>query len=168
MFVTRKGLLAAGFGLLGAVASGLPLNPAVAASSNTTFQVTATVAATCLISATNLAFGSYTGTLVNATSTITVTCSNTTPYNVGLDVGTSSGAAVSSRKMGGPGGALLGYALFRDSGHTQNWGNTVGTDTASGTGNGSAQALTVFGQVAANQLVAPGSYSDTITATVSF
>jgi hypothetical protein len=88
--------------------------------------------------------------------------------DVGLDPGTSTGATVTTRKMTGPGGAVLAYSLSRDSAHTLNWGNTVGTDTESGSGNGSAQALTVYGQVAANQFVAPGNYTDTISATVTF
>jgi spore coat protein U-like protein len=65
-------------------------------------------------------------------------------------------------------GVLLGYGLFTDSGHVTNWGNTIGTDTVTGTGSGAAQALTVYGEIPASELVAPGSYSDTITATVSY
>jgi spore coat protein U-like protein len=140
----------------------------LAATATTTFQVTATVAATCLITATNLAFGAYTGVLVNSTSTVTVTCTNTTTWNVGLNAGTAPGATVTTRKMSGPGGALLAYSLSQDAAHTINWGNTIGTDTETGTGTGSAQALTVFGQAAAGQFVTPGAYVDTITATITF
>ncbi len=168
MFPTRRRLYAVTTGLLATLALGLPQAPANAATQTTTFQVTATVAATCLISATDLAFGSYTGALAAATSTISVTCTNTTPYNVGLSAGTATGATVTTRKMTGPAAALLNYALYRDSGHTQNWGTTIGTDTVTGTGNGSAQALTVYGQVAAGQYVTPGSYVDTITATITY
>jgi spore coat protein U-like protein len=70
--------------------------------------------------------------------------------------------------MTGPGSATLAYSLAQDSGHATNWGNTVGTDTEAGTGNGSAQSLAVYGQVAAGQYVAPGAYADTITATISY
>ena len=138
-----------------------------AATATTTFQVTATVAATCLLSATNLAFGTYAGTQTDMTSTITATCTNTTPYTVGLSVG-AGGTSVSARAMTGPGAAVLNYAMFRDSSRTLNWGNTPPTDTLGGTGNGSAQALTVYGRVAAGQFVAPGAYTDTITATITF
>ena len=130
--------------------------------------MTATVQATCLVSATPLAFGTYTGTQATSSSTVSVTCTNTTPYNVGLNAGGTTGATVSSRSMIGPGSALLGYSLFSDSARTSNWGQTIGTDTVTGTGNGSAQALTVYGQVAAGQYVAPGAYADTITATVTY
>ena len=70
--------------------------------------------------------------------------------------------------MTGPAGATLAYALYQDSAHTINWGNTVGTDTVSGTGNGSAQTLTVYGEVPAGQSVTPGAYTDTITATITY
>jgi spore coat protein U-like protein len=137
-------------------------------TATTDFTVTAIVQATCLISAGNLAFGTYTGALINSTSTISVTCTNTTPYNVGLNAGTATGATVTTREMKGPGSGLLGYSLYQNSTHTTNWGNTVGTDTEPGTGTGSVQSLTVYGQVPLGQFPAPGAYSDTITATVTY
>jgi spore coat protein U-like protein len=161
----RQKLFLAGVGLLGTLAFNLP---AVAATATATMAVTATVDSTCLISATPLAFGAYAGTQTDATSTLTVTCSNTTPYNVGLDAGLATGATVTSRAMTGPASATLAYALFQETTRTTNWGNTVGTDTVAGTGNGSAQGLTVYGRVAAGQFVTPGAYSDTITATVTY
>jgi spore coat protein U-like protein len=149
--------------------SALSLVPAAqAATATTTFAVTATVQATCTVTATALGFGTYVPSAASAaTSTISVTCTNTTPYNVGLNAGVASGATVTNRSMTGPGSALLNYALTSDSGHTTNWGNSTGS-WVGGTGNGSAQALTVYGQVAAGQYVAPGAYSDTITATVNY
>jgi spore coat protein U-like protein len=131
-------------------------------------SINTTVAVACNIAANPLNFGAYSGLLTNATSTIFVTCTNSTAYNVGLDTGTATGATVTNRSMTGPGGALLGYTLFRDSAHTSNWGNTVGTDTISGTGTGTAQSLTVYGQIPAGQYVTPGSYADTIIATVTY
>jgi spore coat protein U-like protein len=70
--------------------------------------------------------------------------------------------------MKDPSSSLLHYKLFSDSGHTINWGNTVGTDTVSKTGSGAAQTLTVYGQVPAGQYVTSGSYSDTITVTLTY
>jgi spore coat protein U-like protein len=125
----------------------------------------ATVVAGCGISATSLAFPNYSGSAVQSTSTVTVTCTDTTPYTVGLNAGTW-GASVTTRKMKN-GAAFLNYALYSDSSRTVNWGNTAGS-WVSGTGNGSPQGLTVYGQVAAGQHVAPASYTDTITATVTY
>jgi spore coat protein U-like protein len=62
----------------------------------------------------------------------------------------------------------LNYELFRDSARTLNWGNTIGTDTVAGTGNGLAQTLTVYGRILGSQLVAPGAYTDTVTATLTY
>jgi spore coat protein U-like protein len=143
---------------------------AIAATQTTTFQVTANVQAACLInSADNLDFGAYNrSTRRDATSDIKVVCTNTTNYDVGLDAGTSAGATVTTRKMTGPGGALLAYNLYSDSSRTTNWGNTVGVDTVAGVGNGNVQALTVYGRVPAGQHPTPGGYTDTITVTLTF
>jgi len=154
--------------VLGCVVFGLVSRPALAATVTTTFGVNATVQATCLVSATAMAFGTYTGVVATSTSAVSVTCTNTTPYNVGLSAGLATGATVTTRSMTGPASALLGYALFSDSARTVNWGQTIGTDTVTGTGNGSVQAITVYGQAAAAQYVAPGVYTDTITATVTY
>lgn len=130
------------------------------------FTVTATVAANCLISTTNLAFGNYVGTQLNASATVAVNCTNTTSYNVGLNAGTATGATVTTRKMKF-GTALLNYALFSNSGRTINWGSTSAQGVA-GTGSGSNQQIIVYGRVAAGQYVVPGAYSDAIIATVTY
>ena len=149
--------------LLATLATGA-VHAATATASST---ISATVQATCLISATSLGFGTYTGVLLETTSTISITCTNTTPYNVGLNVGLGTGATVTARKMMS-GANLLIYAMYRDAARTLNWGNTVSTDTQAGTGTGTLQPLTVYGRVPASQFVAPGVYSDTITATVTY
>jgi spore coat protein U-like protein len=154
--------------ILGVVALSFAPAPAFATTNvPTTFSVTATVQATCIISAGSLGFGTYTGVVAHSTSTISVTCTNTTPYNVALNPGATSGATVTTRQMLN-GAAALNYGLYKDATWTTNWGQTTGTDTSAGTGNGSAQTLTVYGQVSAGQYVTPGSYSDTITATVIY
>ncbi|MGD0890974.1 MAG: spore coat U domain-containing protein [Terracidiphilus sp.] len=137
-------------------------------TATTTFSVTATIASTCSVSATNLAFGTYTRTLVRATSTISVNCTDLAPYNVGLNAGAAAGATVTNRSMTGPNSALLPYQLFSNAGYTTNWGNTVGTDTLAGTGNGATQLLTVYGQISAAEFTAQGNYTDTITVTVTY
>jgi spore coat protein U-like protein len=155
---------------IGILALGLSSMPAFATPVTVTsnFGVSATVQATCLISASPMAFGTYTGSASTSSTTVSVTCTNTTGYNVGLSAGSGNGATVSNRSMTGPGSAALSYGLFQDSANSVNWGNTVGTDTVAGTGNGSAQSITIYGQIPASQYVAPGSYSDTITATITY
>lgn len=70
--------------------------------------------------------------------------------------------------MTGPASATIGYALYRDSGRTQNWGETVGTDTVAGTGDGNVQAITVYGRVPAQATPGVGTYTDSVTVTVTY
>ena len=151
-----------------ALTVGWPALPSRAATATATMAVSATVLSTCLITATALPFGNYTGVLTNVSTSVVVTCTTGTTYNVGLDPGQATGATTTTRKMKGTLGGLLSYSLYQDSGHSTNWGNVVGTDTKSGTGSGVAQTLTVYGQVTANQYVAPDAYSDLITATITY
>jgi spore coat protein U-like protein len=149
--------------------------PAHASSTaNTTFNVTATVLPSCLISASDLAFGNYSGPEIDTSTTLSVTCNTLITVggaSIGIDPGTSSGATVSTRKMTGALLSTLNYSLYRDSGRTQNWGNTVGTDTFSGlviTALGLPASVTVYGKLPANQFVAPGNYSDVVTVTLTY
>jgi spore coat protein U-like protein len=154
--------------LVGASALSPWLTPTEAATTDSTIGVTSAVQATCLNTATPLAFGTYTGLIATGTAIVTITCTNTTPYTVGLDAGLATGATVTTRQMTGPAGALLAYTLSSDASHAVNWGLTVGTDTVAGVATGAAQPITVYGQEAAGQFVAPGAYTDTITATVTY
>jgi spore coat protein U-like protein len=61
----------------------------------------------------------------------------------------------------------LNYSLLTGSYTGANWGNTTPT-WVTGTGNGAAQVLTVYGVIPANQFVTAGSYTDTIIATVNY
>ena len=142
--------------------------PAHAVTATTTFQVTANVNVACTIEATDLDFGDYTQAQLDAQSEITLNCTPAAEWNVGLNAGTFSGATVTTRKMTGPSTFSLAYGLFSDPARTNNWGDTVGTDTVSGVGTGAAEVLNVYGQIPASQVVGAGGYVDTITATVTF
>jgi spore coat protein U domain-containing protein, fimbrial subunit CupE1/2/3/6 len=154
-----------------AIACLLPFTSgAFAATTASNFAVQIAIAASCTInSASTLNFGSQ-GVLtanVDQTSTLQVQCTNTTPYNIGLNAGTGAGATVAIRKMTS-GANTINYSLYTDAGRTTVWGNTVGTDTVTGTGDGASQSFTVFGRVPAQTTPAPGSYSDTVTVTVTY
>jgi spore coat protein U-like protein len=140
------------------------------ATTTSTFQVQITIQANCtIVSAAALNFGTA-GVLtanVDQTSTIQVQCTNTTPYNIGLDAGTGTGATVAVRKMTN-GANTINYSLYSDSGHTTVWGNTIGTNTVSATGDGAAQSYTVYGRVPPQTTPAPATYTDTITVTVTY
>lgn len=141
-------------------------------TATSTFNVTLTIIANCTIAAQPLNFGSSQGVLataVSANTTVGVTCTNTTPYNLGLNAGTGTGSTTSARTMSGTGAnvSTVAFNLFQSAGAT-NWGNTQGTDTLPGTGNGALQTLTVYGQVPAQTTPQPDTYKSTITATVYF
>src|SRR5437763_6983143 len=143
---------------------------AFAGTATATLGISLTINAGCNVSSSPVAFPaqSVLASAVNQSGSVSVTCTNTTPYNVGLDKGAGSGASVTNRLMTGPASATVAYGLYQDSGHGTNWGNTVGTDTVSGTGNGSAQTLTVYGQVGSQTTPAPGGYADTVNVNVTF
>jgi spore coat protein U-like protein len=165
-FIMKKSMITSAIlAVAGVLTLGLAANAAT--TTTATFAVTANVQSNCTIAAAPLAFGTYTGAVNNATSAITATCTNTTPYNVGLNAGTATGATVSNRSMVN-GASLLNYKITSDAGHATNWGNTIGTDTVTGTGTGAVQTLNVYGQIPAAQFVTPGAYSDTITATLTY
>jgi spore coat protein U-like protein len=141
-----------------------------AATATSTFTVQMTVTSSCVInSASTLDFGS-TGVLttnVDSSSTLAIQCTNTTPYNIGLNAGTGAGATVAVRKLTN-GTNTINYSLYTTNARTTVWGNTVGTDTVAGTGNGASQSYTVYGRVPPQTTPAPAAYTDTITVTVTY
>jgi spore coat protein U-like protein len=70
--------------------------------------------------------------------------------------------------MTGPASATIDYNLYRDAAFTNVWGETIPTDTLSGTGNGATQPITVYGRVAPQTTPATGAYSDTVAVTVTY
>ncbi|WP_459694318.1 spore coat protein U domain-containing protein, partial [Achromobacter xylosoxidans] len=66
---------------------------AARAQTTANMAVTLTITANCTIGANNLSFGSHgvLNTALNNTTTVNVTCTNTTPYTVGLSAGTGTG-----------------------------------------------------------------------------
>src|SRR5437667_6287065 len=149
----------------------LSSSAAFAGTTTSTFQVQVTVQASCtIVSSPTLDFqtqGVFAAN-VDRTSTLQIQCTNTTPYDIGLNAGTGAGATVTTRKMTSGAGATVNYSLYSNSGQTTNWGNTVGTDTVSATGNGAAQNYTVYGRIPPQTTPAPAAYADTITLTVTY
>ena len=133
------------------------------------FTVTVTDATNCAVNASTLNFGSV-GVLrsaVDATSSVTVTCTNALPYTIALDGGLS-GASNPSQRVMSQASQSITYGLYRDSARAQPWGDSVGTNAAAGSGSGLAQTLTVYGRVPAQTTPSPGTYSDTVVVTISY
>lgn len=147
----------------------LPAAHAPAATKTAKFNVTATVQSDCTVTATNLAFGTV-GILsanVDATSTITVTCTPNTAYKVGLNAGTASGSTVDNRLMTN-GSETMAFQLYSDAQRTQIWGDTVSTNTVGGSGTGQAKNITVYGRIPPQPTPQVGNYSTEITATITY
>lgn len=138
---------------------------------------------TCTVSASGVAFGSYSifsTAPTNSTGTVTLTCKGnsrtSTPFSIALNAGLYGGGSFSNRRMIS-GTSYLAYQLYVNAGHSQVWGDgTGGTSTVSGTctDNAATKARqcsvtsTVYGQIPALQTPVPGSYSDTVTVTVTY
>ena len=155
----------------GVMAAGI----AQAATTTTTFAVTATVQSTCSATAATLAFPNYTpggGAQIGNTS-ISIKCTKNTPFTVTLNAGSTTGDTFLQRLMGS-GANTLQYNLYTSAALGTVFGDgTGGTGTVPGTGLGVATTNTVqvFGQVpdnATNQAAVPGAYTDTITVTVTY
>ena len=161
-----------------AVCLALPLSGAVfvssaiAATATTTFPITASVIDSCTVAATPLAFGNYNGItalVLDATATITPTCTLGTAYTITLDAGLGTGATLTTRRLSGPASATLDYAIYTDPTRTTVWGNGGGgTGTRAGVGLGAAEPGLLYGRIPASQATAVGSYLDTITVTLTY
>jgi spore coat protein U-like protein len=148
---------------------------AAAGTRTTTFEAKATVNANCLVSATALDFLGYDGTAgKTATSDISVRCSTGTAFTVLLNAG---GGTFAQRLLSNGPTNKLQYNLYTTASVTGPiWGDgTNSTSTRGGTGagmsTGSAQTLTVYGDLpdnAFNQGAPAGVYTDEITVTVSY
>jgi len=155
--------------------SGAHVAPVQASTATGTFQVTATVVSACTVSGSTLNFGGAisplsTGVPLYATSTLSVQCTNTTPYAVSLNAGVNAGGAsnFSARAMK-DGSYTLGYQLYLDSAHSQVWGDgTNSSSTSAGTGTGSTQSLTIYGSIPSLSGTVPGNYADTVTVTITY
>lgn len=135
------------------------------------FTASATVPSNCrAYSTTELDFGSISGLITvnrDQTSTIGMTCTGRTAWQVGLNNGANASGSIRRMKLGATAN-YINYELYTTIGRTVRWGNALNTDTVPGTGTGAAQTLTVFGRVPATQAAAAGSYSDTITVTITY
>lgn len=149
-------------------------NYGATSSANLTAQLSVAPSCTILAGGSVINFGtrSFISTNLNASTAIAVQCTNTTPWSVGLDNGQNSNGA--QRRMAS-GSYYLNYSLFTDNARTLPFltsssavSCTGGAGTCIlGTGTGAYQFITIYGQTPP-QTAAPGFYSDTITATVTY
>jgi len=146
---------------------------AAAATKTDNMQVSATVSKNCIIDAPDLNLGTFDGTNnLTANSTISVRCTSGTTFNVDL----STGAGTYANRTMSNGTDTLSYNLFTTNGYTTVWGDGTGTTgrgsgTGAGMAVGNAQSLIVYGRLLASANTGPvgaGTYTDTITATITY
>lgn len=159
------------------LASSVLSSAAFGATALGSLPVSANILSACSVgSVTSVAFGTYVPAAVSdATGVVSVTCSQPTPYNIGLDAGANAGQATppSTRAMvTGVGVDYLSYELYQNAGRTTVWGNVSGSwspTTGTFTGTGLAQTYTVYGRIPAGQFTSDvGSYNDTVAVTVFY
>lgn len=142
--------------------------PAFAGTDSDTMVVTATVLATCEVSASDLEFGDYdplAPTALDAATTLSLACTNGTDYELAMSVG--GGESTAARIMY-DGAEQLAYVLYQDPARTILWGQNNTVDTLSGTGTGAPVTIDVYGRIPMQQAAPAGDYTDTITVTVTW
>jgi spore coat protein U-like protein len=151
---------------------------AQAGTSTATLSVSIVITASCTINPATLVFASTPGTsllttAVNGSSTVSVTCTSGSPYSIAMDNG--SNPSGSQRRMIS-GSNFLSYNLYVDAAHASPWSTATGPGTCTttgdcylGTGNGSAQSVNIYGVVPTTATAPPpGTYTDTVTMTITF
>jgi len=176
----RRRLLCAGLAGVAALLAGLVAGPAAHAGTATgTLSVSITITASCTISSTaTLAFGSVAASTLattdaTANSSISVTCTNGSPYAIGMGLGTN--ASGNQRRMLNGSSNYINYGLYQSTGTTQPWTTATNSTTCTttgqcvlGTGTGSATAVTVYGDVPSGQTPVAGGFTDSVTMTVYY
>ena len=127
------------------------------------------------VSATNLAFGTYSPgspSPTDSNSTVKVFCSKAGDLLPSFTVSLSTGGAggFNPRKLSF-GAARLNYNMYTTPAYTIIWGDgTSGTSVQSYNANQNQNQIsfTDYGQVPPSQFVTAGSYTDTITVTVTY
>jgi spore coat protein U-like protein len=148
-----------------------------AATATGLMTVTATVAATCVVGTSTLAFVTATSAAiaagnVDAIGTVSVNCTSGSAYTVALSAGAGTGATVASRKMTAGAGAtaqLLPYTVYTTAARTTVWGDgSTASATVAGIGSGVSQSIAAYGRIFQSPLVQAATYTDTLNVTVTY
>lgn len=121
--------------------------------------VTATVQASCLISASTTTSRINTDATMNA-STISVACTRSTPYSIGLDAGSVTGATI---KRSGPTPASAGHALV-----TKHSPRIVKQPVDGTIGDSYAKALAVQVPVRTERYALQSAHTDTVHVIITY
>ena len=155
----------------------------------------ATLSATCTLSAGSMNFGSYNPAVksnTTANSNISFVCTKNTVVTVNLNGSAANinqqGPAVVTNSVsyaehngvqwarymvGGTSAGALSYNLFQDSGYSQifggtNWFSDITGHNQQVVATGASQNITVYGAIAYGQYVNPDNYSDSVPVLLTF
>jgi len=130
------------------------------------------VNAACLIASINgVSFGQYdvftSSSNTNGVGSLTVNCNGggASTFVTSLSTGQSNTYSMRVMKSGGN---SLNYNLYTSAARTVVWGNGTGGSNVISTLRSNNTALSIFGEIPAEQDPGVGTYTDSITATVSF
>lgn len=154
-----------------AAAVGTLGSPAVAGRTTSTTPVKLIVQSGCSIQSRPLVFvasNSLIDVNIDASTTLTVTCTPNTEFDVDINDGLHSGKGKNNRQMSTPSGALLPYEIYLDSARKREWGKGKKGTFVGNSGSGSPVDIPVFGRVRTAVLIPDGAYTDILIATVSF
>jgi len=165
--------------LSGALALAVPMSAPFAATATTTFTVTATVGNSCNVSAANVAFGAVNAgaAATNVASTVTLTCNrNAVVSAVALNNGANA-SGTQKRMTDGtdflnylidvPTGATFTTCPAAGAGPEWNSTNTI-VATSLFAASGGPRPINICASIPAGQFPEAGSYTDTVTITVTF
>ncbi len=156
-FITTALLVSTNLLLAGQASAETPA--AVTQQAQTTFDVKIEVLSTCSIDATGIDFGKVNSSSVasDETGTLNITCTNQTPYSVGL-----SGSGKMTNEIDKL--SSIAYELFQNV--NTPWDNDKNKYSNKGSGN--VEAIPVIAKVVGSTNVRAGNYKDTVTATVTY
>ena len=131
--------------------------------------------AACRVSTTGLAFGAYdvfSYVPRDSTGTVTVECDRNPPTDVTIAIGASGGSGgFNPRQMRRTAGAdRMNYNLYTAASMSTVWGDgSAGTSTVflSKVNKNHPVTTTIYGRIPPRQNVSVGSYSDTLTVTIT-
>ncbi len=102
---------------------------------------------------------------VDATNTLTVTCTRNVNYTLGLNNGTSGATAPAARKMKAAGITdTVAYGIYTNAARTTHFG----TAAFSARGTGNPQTYTGFGRIPVQTTPGVANYADTLTVTITY
>lgn len=161
----RKGLVAAALAGMATISGG---QQAQAATEQGTLDVSADVAASCIVTAGAINFGTYdpltshtAGNPLDGSGSFGVRCANGLGITIRLDDGQNGPRNMTD------GTDMLDYDLFSDAPGGTVWGNTGPTGVVD-SGTGANVSYTVHGRIPGGQNVQSGAYTDQVTVSVDF